>query len=176
MPKISDILGGLRTAEMNECATLIQVANVMRCSVAEVREKFAEFGTGMIYTRGLILCDTPKHRAKLTDMYGEIIVLFNDGTVYCRTSANKGQINRHNQQRARKREIEAYKREAAMRKRETETKRLFKSCQTKASPKRQGKANSHDDIGQYVNDRCVTHDMTTPRSVDVFVTIHIPGI
>lgn len=176
MPKICEILGGLRAAEMDKCATLIQVANVMRCSVTEVREKFAEFGTGMIYTRGLIMSDTPRHRAKLTEMYGEIIVLFDDGTVYCRTIANKGQINRHNRKKERKREIDMHKREVAMRKREAETNRLFKLCQTKAMPKHQGKANSHADFGQYVNRRGITYDMTMPRSVDVFATINIPGI
>ena len=148
MPKISDILGGLRTAEMNECATLIQVANVMRCSVAEVREKFAQYGTGMIYTSGLIMSDTPRHRAKLTDMYGEIIVLFEDGTVYCRTRANTGQINRHKRKIDRKREADLRKRESAQRKKEAETKYLFKAWQTQACPRREGKANSHEDIGK----------------------------
>lgn len=176
MPKISDILGGLRTAEMNECATLIQVANVMRCSVAEVREKFAQYGTGMIYTSGLIMSDTPRHRAKLTDMYGEIIVLFEDGTVYCRTRANTGQINRHKQKKARKREIEMSKREAVARKLEAERLAMFKSCQTQACPKRQGKANSHEDIGKYVSDRGRKCEDLTSRAVDVFVTIHIPGL
>lgn len=176
MPKISDILGGLRSAEMNECATLIQVANVMQCSVADVRLKFAENGPGMIYTRGLIMSDTPRHRAKLTDMYGEIIVLFEDGTVYCRTRANTGQINRHKRKIDRKREMDLRKRESAQRKKEAETKSLFKSCQTKACPKRQGKANSHEDIGQFVPSRATNYDNFQPRCTDVFVTIHIPGL
>lgn len=174
MPKISDILGGLKSAEMNECSTLIQVANIMSCSVTEVRDKFAKFGAGMIYTKGLVMCDTPRNRAKLTDMYGEIVILFDNGTVFCRTCANRGQINRHRQKMSRKRELEIYKREAAVRQRERDTLSLFKSCQTQPSPKRQGKANSHDDIGKYVSQRPM-RDITTPRSVDIFVTIHIPG-
>lgn len=176
MPKISDILGGLRTAEMNECATLIQVANVMRCSVTEVRNKFAEFGTGMIYTRGLIMSDTPKHRAKLTEMYGEIIILFSDGTVFCRTKAQIGQINRHRNKAVRKRERELANRELMQRKRERETERIFKAGQTNPCAKRQGKANSHDDIGKYVPSRPTRYEDVMPRSVDVFVTIHLPGL
>lgn len=176
MPKISDILGGLKSAEMNECATLIQVANVMQCSVADVRQKFAENGPGMIYTRGLIMSDTPRHRAKLTDMYGEIIVLFEDGTVYCRTRANTGQINRHKNKAARKREHDFIKREIEMRKCEQETKQIFKDGQNHPCPKRQGKANSHDDIGKYVSSRPTRYEDFMPRSVDVFMTIHIPGL
>ena len=176
MPKISDILGGLRSAEMNESATLIQVANVMQCSVADVRLKFAEYGPGMIYTRGLIMSDTPRNRAKLTEMYGEIIVLFENGTVYCRTKANTGQINRHKQANKRKREQDLAKREITDRKREHETQHIFKSGQTHPCAKRQGRANSHDDIGKYVSLRATSIDSLMPRSVDVFATIRIPGL
>lgn len=176
MPKISDILGGLRTAEMNEHATLIQVANVMCCSVAEVREKFAKFGTGMIYTRGLIVSDTPRHRAQMTDMYGEIIILFDDGTVYCRTKANTGQINRHKHKAMRKRERDLVKRELMQRKRERETEQMFRDGQTHSCSKRQGRANSHEDIGKYVSSRSTKYEDIMPCAVDVLVTIRIPKL
>ncbi len=176
MPKISDILGGLERSNKNECRTLIQVANILRCSSTEVRRKFDKNGPGMIYTRGLIMSDTPRHRAKLTEMYGEIVVLFADDTVYCRTRANIGQINRHERKIKWQREAGLRQRERDERKKEAATKALFKSCQGKSCPKRQGKANSHEDIGKFKSSRSTYHENFQPRYTDVFVTIHIPGL
>lgn len=177
MPKISDLVGGSKAAKWNECATLLQVTTILRCSVAEVREKFAKFGTGMIYTRGLIASDTPKNREKLTEMYDEILVLFDDGTIFCRTKACKGQINRHRNRINRKRERDLSQRERDARAKERETERIFSAGLTKPCAKRQGRGNSHEDIGRYITPKKHwRRDNFTPRATDVFATIHIPGV
>lgn len=150
MPKISDILGGLRTAEVEKCATLIQCSAVMKCTVSEVKSRFEKYGRGMLYTSGIVMHDTPRNRHKLTEMYGEIIILFPNGTVYCRTKRNIGQINRFNKRKRIERDKQREKRENEARKKVENTLKMFKDCQGEICRKRQGKANSHDDIGQYV--------------------------
>lgn len=174
MPKISEILGGLTFAEIVRDATLIQAANVLKCDVAKVRELFAQNGTGMIYTPGLIMADTPRNRAKLTALYGEIVILFADGTAFCRTKVNTGQINRHKRKETIKRERDMAMRERKARQSQKATLRLFEDAQTRPMPKRSGKANSHADIGKYVNRRGITpwREMRQ-NSVDVCVPIHI---
>lgn len=176
MPKISDILGGCMTAELNESAVIVQVAAILQCSIPEVRKKIANYGTGMIYTKGIIVRDTPKNRAKMTEMYGEIIILFDDGTVYCRTPKCKGQITRRQRKAERKRDIDLHKREVEAYRTERKTDRLFKACQGRPCPRHQGKANSHADIGKYVTSREPSERRDGFRVTAEITTIRMAGL
>lgn len=51
--------------------------------------------------------------------------------------------------------------------------RLFKEGQTSPSPKRGGKANSHDDIGRYISIPEVRMENMEPRNINKFVQIRI---
>lgn len=151
MPTIADILGGLKAAEVEQDSTLVQMAQVMECGVDQVKRLIAENGGGMIYSRGLIVEDTPRHRTKLSEMYGKIVILTVDGVVYIRTHGTT--IKARKRQRDKQMEIERrrIKREIEQRRLERETLRMFREGQTHPSPKRQGRANSHADIGQFVS-------------------------
>lgn len=176
MPVISDLIGGSTHQRLNECAALIQAANVMKCSVKVVRRKFAKFGTGMIYTRGLVMGDTPQHRAKLTEMYGEIIILRKDGSIFLRTISCRGQMRREQLKVQRKRERDLQARDRESRRKEAATLKMFRDGQTNSSPKRQGQGRSRKDIGKYVSERKTRTIDFYPWPVDKFRTIHIPNL
>lgn len=175
MQKLSELVGGLNSIDPASYATLIKVAFALKCSVDEMWDKIAEFGPGMIYTRGVIMQDTPSNRYRLTESYGVVMILYNDGTVALRTRANRGQITRKlhkiaskQEKSLRKSEIENYRKRKA-------TENMFRDGQTMPSPKRQGKANSHGDIGKYVPHRATSLNFMQKVHHTTFKVINIPN-
>ncbi len=169
MATIADIIGGSKSKELNESAVYIQIARVMKCDVDKVRTAIMKYGYGYIYTPCLILPDTPKNRTKLTEMYGEVVILLADGTAIIRDRSCTGMMNR------RKHRIEALiekrkvrrEREEYRAKRETE--RMFSDGQGLPTPKHQGQCRGIP---------CVYHPATyheryIPRKQDVFIAINI---
>lgn len=169
MATIADIIGGSKVESLNECAVFIQMANVMKCSVDVVRSKVAEYGKGYIYTPNLVMPDTPRSRQKLTDMYGEVVIILSDGAVIIRNRDCKGRIGRKQKSIERKVEMRHAKAEIEARREKRKTERMFEDGKGVPSPKRQGKC--HYIQCNYVP--ASNYDRFEPKSHVVFQTIHV---
>lgn len=169
MATIADIIGSSKSQELNECAVYIQIARVMKCDVETVRTAISKYGYGYIYTPCLILPDTPKNRTKLTEMYGEVIILLADGSVIIRDSSCTGMMNKRKHRIEAQIEKRKMRKEREERRAKRETERMFSDGQGRPSPKHQGQCRGIP---------CVYHPATyherfIPRKQDVFITIHI---
>ena len=169
MATIADIIGSSKSQELNESAVYIQIARVMKCDVAKVRTAISTYGHGYIYTPGLILSDTPKNRTKLTEMYGEVVILLSDGTAIIRDRSCTGLMNKRKHRIEAQIEKRKIRKERDERRAKRETERMFSDGQGRPSPKHQGQCRGIP---------CVYHPATSyekfiPRKQDVFVTIHI---
>ncbi len=154
-------------------------ARALNWDIVVARKTVGEYGTGMLYTRGsIVLPDTPENRRKMRSKLGYVVALLENGTIEVLAKDPTNRLKRKHryaertgravsvtqrvtvsdaqkaQWRAEDRE-RANDRDAYVEKRDRE--KFFKEQQGKACPKRQGKANSHDDIGKYVK-AFATHD------------------
>lgn len=169
MATIADIIGGSKSDELNECALYIQIVRVMKCNVDNVRKAISTYGVGHIYTPCLILPDTPKNRTKLTEMYGEVVIILSDGTVMFRDRSCAGMMNRRKHRIEAQIEKRKFHKERDERRVKRATERMFADGQGRPSPKRQGQCRGI----QCVYHPKTSYDQVIPKKQDVFVTIHI---
>lgn len=175
MPKLADLLPqSVNNSSGFDSAWYIQFAYNLHMDIDKARELFSKHGKGCIYaSTGFVMPDTPYQRRKMVANFGACVVVTSDGDMWLRTP---NQIGAKNRRKAAfldkcKREMIAHEeKRVRMRKR---VERLFEDGQTKPSPKRGGKANSHSDIGMYVNVRNMPLSAFEPQSVDKFRVINI---
>lgn len=152
----------------------MRFAYFLRMDVFKARELFRKHGKGYIYTStGFVMSDTPYQRRKMVANFGACVVVTANGDMWVRKPEQIGAKNRRKAillDQEKRREIQRLENDLRIIKRRE---RLFKDGQTKSSSKRSGKANSHADIGKYVNYPNTRLSVFESQSIDRLVTIHI---
>lgn len=155
MATIADLLCQSANSERFDGVWFVKFAFAMGADISRARELFAEYGCGWIYPasgNGLVMQDTPRNRRKMVTTYGFCVVVNERGSMWKRTPKDIGTLDR---KKARigdcimQHKIEKAEREY---RESVRSERFFKSMQTKACPKHQGRANGMGDIGKYVTD------------------------
>ena len=153
MPRLADMLNqSVNNSNSSDMSLYIWLAYKMQVDVQKAYEAFQKNGRGYIYAHGgFVMPDTPYMRHKMTANFNEVVIVKHDGSTWVRKVTQNGAINRRYAINAAKKEMrEVYKLERGfMDKKRLES--MFKDAQGSPSPKRSGKANSHDDIGKYTN-------------------------
>lgn len=175
MPRIADLMPDVVNNSSNVSAEwIVKFAYLLGMNLPEARKVYERNGNGCIYAKGgFAMPDTPYHRYKMVANFGDCVIVTEDGEMWQRTPEYIGAYNRKKAKKAcniERRRIFHEEQEYRERKR---LQRLFKDGQTSPSPKRGGKANSHEDIGRYVNNRENSRMEFEPKAHDVFVQIHI---
>lgn len=170
MPKITDILSGAISARANECAIIIQIASVLKRDVNEARTLIAKYGAGWIYTPGIMLADTPRNRAKLTEMYGEVVIILTDGSVVLRDRSCTGSVGRRQAIQKRKIERKRIHDENAARRKARQTERMFRDGKGHPCRKRQGGGRGVPCVPHLPN----TYDVLAPKAHLVMKVINVP--
>ena len=173
MARLEDLLRDYEVSELNDYALVAEAAGVCGLSVFDFRTLVADKGNGMLYSSKCILKDTPEYRKFLLRMFGEVVAVSKDGAISIVVADPVKRECYWRNEKAKNRKRRAKARERAERENVHEREQIFRDCQTHPSPKRGGRANSHDDIGKYVNRHYVTMDALQPRSKDVLITIKI---
>ena len=152
----------------------IRFAHNLHMDLLKAKKLFSMYGVGHIYSHtGFVMPDTPYQRRKMVANFGACVVVTSNGDMWVRKPE---QIGAKNRRKAilldQKKRCETQRLKDGLRtikRRE----RLFKDGQTESSPKRGGKANSHADIGKYINRSSTSLSAYEPKNIDRFVTIHI---
>lgn len=175
MPKLADLLSvDVNNSSGMGAEWLVNFAYLLGMELQKAQTLYESNGKGCIYTRtGFVMPDTPYMRRKLVANFGACVIVGNDGSTWVRTKDKIGERNRKRAEiddKVKRRKIRRAESELCERKR---LDRLFKDGQTQPQPKRGGKANSHADIGKYVNHRGFRIDIVEPRGVTKFQKIVI---
>ncbi len=175
MPKLADLLcQSVNNSSDFDSAWYVRFAYNLHMDVSRAQKLFSDYGLGYIYaSTGFVMPDTPHLRRKMVANFGACVVVTSDGDMWIRTPEHIGARNRKKAKHldnAKRREIR--KNEELFRE-EKRLNRLFKEGQTSPSPKRGGKANSHDDIGRYISIPEVRMENMEPRNINKFVQIRI---
>lgn len=175
MPALADLLcQGVNNSSGFDSAWYVRFAYNLHMDVKKARNLFSMHGKGQIYApTGFVMKDTPYHRYKMTASFGACVVVTSGGDTFVRRPEQIGAVNRRKASLCsrRERETERHEKERFFEKKRLE--RLFEDGQTKPSPKRGGKANSHADIGRYVNTRNMPLSACETKSVLRFRVINI---
>lgn len=173
MPKLADLCLSVNNSSGLDGAWYVKFAFNLGMDIPKARELFDKYGCGNIYTpTSLVMLDTPYNRRKLVANFGACVVVEKNGEMWVRKPS---QIGTKNRKRAAK--LDAVKRgqirHAEQRLRvEKSRERMFDDCKGNPQSKRGGKANSHADIGKYVNFRGVRME-SMERSVVRFAQISV---
>lgn len=175
MPRIADLMPDFVNNSSGVGADwIMKFAYLLKMDLQEAQKVYERNGNGCIYAvGGFAMPDTPYHRHKMVANFGACVIVTEDGEIWQRTPEYIGACNRKKLKKAcsiERRQIFREEQEYRERKR---LQRMFKDGQTSPSPKRGGKANSHEDIGRYVNNRDNRSVCFEPKAHDVFVQIHI---
>ena len=136
-------------------AFLLRLAFALNVSVSDAAKAYAAHGNGRVYARGasLVLEDTPHARANVIAHFGRAVIVDERGNIF-QDTAKAARAKRR--KRAKIAAIVEARQIARAEKAYDEKKRHernFAYMQGAPSPKRAGKADSHGDIGKYVNFR-----------------------
>lgn len=136
-------------------AFLLRLAFALNVSLNDAAKAYATHGNGRVYARGasLVLEDTPHARANVIAHFGRAVIVDERGNIF-QDTAKAARAERR--KRAKIAEIVEARQIARAEKAYDEKKRRernFTYTQGAPSPKRAGKADSHGDIGKYVNFR-----------------------
>lgn len=175
MPKLTDML---RQSVNNSSGFgsnwYIHFAHNLHMDLLKAKKLFDMYGVGYIYSpTGFVMPDTPYQRRKMVANFGACVVVTPNGDMWVRKPEQIGAKNRRKAillDQEKRRETQRLENDLRTTKRRE---RLFKDGQTKSSPKRGGKANSHADIGKYVNRPNISLSAYEPKNIDRLVTIHI---
>lgn len=175
MPKLANLLRqSVNNSSDFDSAWYVRFAYNLHMEVSKAQKLFSDYGLGYIYaSTGFVMPDTPHLRRKMVANFGVCVVVASNGDMWIRTPEHIGARNRKKAKRldnAKRREIR--KNEELFRE-EKRLNRLFKEGQTSPSPKRGGKANSHDGIGRYISIPGVSMENMEPRNINKFVQIRI---
>lgn len=178
MAKLADLL---QESVKNSIALLPsvrmgQLAQKIHVDTKRAEELFAQYGDGYIYARGgLVMPDTEHTRRNVLAHYGYYIA-FVDGVLRV-IDTNGQRIARQKRARiAAARERHAIERDAREYAEKRRLDAFFRSGQGKASVKRGGKANSHDDIGKYVPHYCSRIGDMEQRVKARIITINVKDV
>ena len=140
-----------KVGELSAKDVLTWAAHLGKTS-SQVYAIYRKFGKGYIYTpNGRAYIDSPQTRHNLTIHFERVVVVDALGNIIFRDMKSVGYLNKAKNARKDKRERDMLSREMEAHKAWKKTRALFEDGITNPSPKRQGKANSHEDIGKYVN-------------------------
>lgn len=167
MPKIADILPSVKNS--NVCGDLLalKLAHLLGVGLAQAEELYSQYGDGYIYARtGLALPLSERVKRNVIATFGWCVVA-TDGDVFVVSSQLFRDEKKRTDKISRARERHEFKRFIRERSEKKRTDRMFRDGQGAACPKHGGKANSHEDIGKYV-DRPAYHVVDyAPKSVTV---------
>lgn len=125
-----------------------KMSRTLGCTMSEAKERVKKWGWNRVYSK---TGSREYNRENLkfflvTD--GCVFIIYKDGSTQTRYhKPAKPKRYRHSD------EFYAAMRGYPEMREDRERERMFKDCQTNPQPKRGGRANSHDDIGKYVNRR-----------------------
>lgn len=137
--RLADLIGEHATKDVKQNAVIAQIAGVLRLPVWRVVKKLQRYGAGYIYTPHFIREDTPYNRAKLTSVYGQIVIVLTDGTVLVRDGSCTGLLNKRKARRKLRVEREQKRRKLRI---AVRTSKLSECSQTdKAGHRQSAKAN-----------------------------------
>lgn len=140
-----------KVGELSAKDVLTWAAHLGKTS-SQVYAIYRKFGKGYIYTpSGRAYVDSPQARHNLTIHFERVVVVDVHGNIIFRDTKSVGSLNRAKNTRKDKRERDMFSREMEAHKALKMTRSLFEEGVTNPSPKRGGKANSHEDIGKYVH-------------------------
>lgn len=153
MARLADLLcQSVSEDERFGSAWYVKFAFELGTDIPRAQKLFGMYGVGYIYSaNGLVLSDTPRNRRKMAVLYGSCVVINERGSMWKRTTADIGTLNRKRAKIADIRKQHAIERAEREWREEKRRERFFTNMQTKACPKHQGRANAHSDIGKYVN-------------------------
>lgn len=167
--RLADLIGEHATKDVKQNAVIAQIAGVLQLPVWRVVKKLQRYGAGHIYTPHFIREDTPYNRAKLTSVYGRIVIVLTDGTVLVRDGSCTGLLNKRKARKKLRVEREQKKAEIENRRQKLKTERMFTDGQGRPSPKRQGQCRGIP----CVYNPSTFHENFIPRAEDIFRTIHV---
>lgn len=153
MPRLADLLPvSVNNSSDMGAEWLVNFAYLLGMDLCKAQAVYEKYGKGYIYAKsGFAMPDTPYQRRKMVANFGACVVVEANGETWVRTPQ---QIGSKNRKRAKRLDVrERHRIERAERGLMTSKKleRMFKDAQGEVCPKRGGKANSHSDIGKYVN-------------------------
>lgn len=153
MPRLADMLcQSVNNSSDFDSAWYVHFAFNLKVDIQKARDIFQKYGKGYIYAPGgFAMPDTPYQRRKMVANFGACVVVTSDGDTWVRTPSQIGAKNRKRAKRMDAKEqhrIDKLERGLVEKAR---LERMFHDCQGVLCPKRGGKANTHSDIGKYVN-------------------------
>lgn len=173
MPKLVDLCQSVNNSSDFDGAWYVQFAFTLQMDVKKAVQLYEKWGRGNIYAPGgFVMPDTPYMRRKLVANFGACVVVEANGNWFVRKPWHIGAKNRRKAVRAdvvERGKISNDERKLMERKR---LQSMFNDGKTIPQPKRGGKANSHSDIGKYVNERA-KHIDCMEQSVVRFVQISV---
>lgn len=173
MPKLADLLPiSVNNSSDMGAEWLVHFAYLLGMDLCKAQSLYDKHGKGCIYARtGFVMPDTPFMRRKMVANFGACVIVESGGETWLRTVDKIGERNRKRAviaDKVQRRKIRRAESELCEQKR---LNRLFKDGQTQPQPKRGGKANSHADIGKYVNNRGFKVDIMERRGETKFARI-----
>ena len=150
---------------------IVKFAYHLRISVSKAQRLYKRHGNGMLYAPGgkIVTEDTPRTRGRFSALWGDYAIVYPDGSLVCHTRQQVGRVTRARKKAEIRKEQGLQKREAEQRSAERRTEQIFRDCQQRRHPKRQGRANTHADIGKYVNRHNVCLADREPRTAFTFI-------
>lgn len=175
MPRISELLRqSVEDSTRLDSAWCVRLAYSLKMDVSRAIELFETYGVGHIYTStGFVIADSPRNRCRLSGWSDGCVIVDEDMNIRVRTSKNIGSMNRKKNAIKKVVDERAEKRRRMEDMAINEREHMFETMQTGMFRKRQGKANSHGDIGQYKNVWRASIADSIPAKRDVFVRIVI---
>lgn len=175
MPKLADLLcQSVNNSNDFGSDWYIRFAYNLQMDIDKAQKLFDAYGLGYIYSHtGFVMPDTPYQRRKMVVNFGACVIVTSNGDMWLRTPE---QIGAKNRKRALKLNTIVYHQvqKEKMEARELKvTQRIFEDGQENPCPKRGGKANSHSDIGKYINCPNASLSAFEPKSIDRFVVINV---
>lgn len=173
MPKLADLLPvSVNNSSDMGAEWLVNFAYLLGMDLCEAQSLYDKHGKGCIYARtGFVMPDTPFMRRKMVANFGACVIVESGGETWLRTVDKIGERNRKRAEIADKVQRRKIRRAESGLREQKRLNRLFKDGQTQPQPKRGGKANSHADIGKYINHRGFRIDIVEPRGVTKFQKI-----
>lgn len=154
MPKLADLLcQSVNNNSDFDSAWYVQFAYNLQMDIPQAQNLFKQYGKGYIYAQNgtLVMPDTPRHRNKMVRVYGDCVVVAEDGTTFVRTPRHIGARNRRHQHNLMLKYEREQRQEYSKLMEQRRLDQLFHDAAEKRPVKRGGKGDSHADIGRYNN-------------------------
>lgn len=156
MARLQDLLAPTMSVGV-EGDVCIYIAQFVGIDMPSAKRLYCKYGRGHIITKsGVAYNDTPENRHGLPRRLGaDCLIVPQSGSCYIVTAKGERRAFKELLNAQIEREDRAQKREMARSEEEYHARKkmdmVFRDGQTMPSPKRQGKANSLEDIGKYQN-------------------------